>query len=80
MLSICLIKVINLYVRAEFVVNLILMDQEFDKLEGAIENVDGKMGNVEINTTASREHMAEIERSICTDKERVIAISSLLPF
>ncbi len=56
------------------------MDQEFDKLEGTIENIDGNIGNVEINTTASREHVAEIERSIRNDKECARAISSLLPF
>ncbi len=79
MLSSCLIKVIKVYAQAGFVVNLILMDQEFDKLEGTIENIDGNLGNVEINTTASREHVAEIERSIHTDKERARAIISLLP-
>ena len=56
------------------------MDQEFDKLEGTIENIDGNIGNVEINTTASREHVAKIKRSIRTDKERARAISSLLSF
>ncbi len=63
-LSSCLIKVIKLYARAEFVVNLILMDQEFDKLEGVIENVDRNIGSLAINTIASREHVREIERII----------------
>ncbi len=56
------------------------MDQEFDKLEGTIENVDGNIGNVVINTTALGEHVGETKRSIHTDKERARAISSLLPF
>ena len=58
---------------------MILMDQEFYKLEGTIENIDGDIGNVEINTRASREHVAETERSIRTDKERARAIRPLLP-
>ncbi len=56
------------------------MDQEFDKLEGTIENIDRNIGNVEMYTTASGEHVAKIERSIRTDKERARAISSPLPF
>ena len=55
-----------------FTVNLILMDQEFDKLDGAL-------GRVEINTTAAHEHVGEIEHDICTQKEHVRAIASALP-
>ncbi len=55
-----------MYHRGGFVVNLVLMDQEFDKLEGVIENIDGSIGNVEINTTAACEHVGEIERDIRT--------------
>ena len=56
------------------------MDQEFDKLEGVIENIDGSIGNVEINTTAAREHVGEIERDIRTGKERCRAIVSVMPY
>ena len=55
-------KIIQMYAKGGFVVNLVLMDQEFDKLEG-------KLDLVEINTTAAREHVGEIERSIRTIKE-----------
>ena len=49
--------------------SLILMDQEFKKLEGVIESIDGSIGNVEINNTAAREHVGKIERDIRTGKE-----------
>ena len=54
-------------------VNLILLDQEFDKLEG-------KLDLIEINTTTAREHVGEIERSICTIKERVREITTVMPY
>ncbi len=50
-----------------------MMDREFEKLEGLL-------GPIEINTTASREHVGEIERSNCVVKERVRSISSTLPY
>ena len=47
------------------------MDQEFDKLEL-------KLDLVEINTTATQEHVGEIEQNICNVKEQS-AISTVLP-
>ena len=47
------------------------MDQEFDKVEGMI-------GNAAANTTGAREHVAEVERSICTKKYWCRATLSLL--
>ena len=44
-------------------VNVILMDQEFDKVESEVDLV-------QINTTAAREHVGEIERGIRIIKER----------
>ena len=49
-LSNSLIKVVTMYARGGFNVNIVLMDQEFDKLES-------KLDLVEINTTAAREHV-----------------------
>ena len=66
-------KVINLYARGGYIVNLIMMDQEFEKVEG-------ELGLVEINTTAAREHVGEIERSNRVVKERARSISSTLPY
>ena len=66
-------KVINQYARGGYAVNLIMVDQEFEKLEGLLDSV-------EINTTASREHVGEIERSNRVVKERVRSISSTLPY
>ena len=56
-LSNALTKILKLYARGGFVVNLIMMDGEFAKLESSFDLV-------EINTTAAREHVGEIERSI----------------
>ena len=62
-LSNALTKILKLYARGGFVVNLIMMDGEFAKLESSFELV-------EINTTAARKHVGKIERSIYTIKER----------
>ena len=50
-------KVIQMYGRGGFVVNMIKADQEFEKLEESL----GKL--VQFNTAAAREHVGEIERS-----------------
>ncbi len=56
------------------------MDQEFEKLEGAIKSIDGSIGNAAINTTATHKHVGEIEQSIQTTKECVCAIISALMY
>ena len=66
-------KKINLYAKAGFVVNVVLMDQEFDKIAS-------KIPLEEANTAATREHVAEIERAIQIIKERCRGILSTLPF
>ena len=53
--------------------NLIMMDQEFATLESEFDIV-------EINTTAAREHVDEIEQSIRTIIERGQSILSVLPY
>ena len=49
------------------------MDQEFDKVEG-------KLGLVEVNTSAACEDVGEIERMIRVVKERYRAITTTLPY
>ena len=49
-----------------------MMDQEFDKVEDEIE--------VEINTTATREHVGKIEQIIRSIKERACATVSDIPY
>ena len=66
-------KIVKLYARGGFIVNNILMDQEFDKVVDEVELV-------EVNTTAAPEHVGEIERCIRTVKERCRAVVSTLPF
>ena len=50
-------KVMQMYGRGGFAVNLIMADQEFEKLQDSLGPI------VEINTAAALEHMGEIERS-----------------
>jgi len=66
-------KIINIYSRGGFTINAVLMDMEFEK------NAD-KVALAEINTTAAREHVGEIERQIRLVKERTRATTSVLPF
>ena len=66
-------KVVYGSARGGLVVNLMLMDMEFEK-------VKDKLPLVEVNTTAAREHVPEIERRIRTIKERVRAATSDFPF
>ena len=52
-----LTKVIMLYARGGFIVNLALMDKEFDAIKEFVPFL-------EVNTAAAREHVGEIERDI----------------
>mgnify|MGYP000854466914 CR=1 FL=1 len=72
-LSSSLDKIVRLYTLGGFIVKVILMDEEFDKLENII-------GLVEVNTSAAREHVGEIEHMIHVIKERAWGISATLPY
>ena len=56
-------NIVKFYARGGFVVRLVLMDMEFEKIK---DNFD----KVEVNTTAAREHVGEIERGIRLMKDR----------
>ena len=64
-----LMKVVYGYARGGLVVNLMLIDMEFEKIRDVIPMV-------EVNTTAAREHVPEIESQIRTIKERVRSVTS----
>jgi hypothetical protein len=49
--------IINAYARAGFHVQIILMDNEFDKAQDHVSTID-------MNTPAASEHLAEIEQQI----------------
>ena len=68
-----LIKIVRIYTRGGFMVNVILMDQEFDKVESEVELM-------QINTTAAREHVGGIERGICLIKEHARGFISTCNF
>ena len=65
----CLREVLYLYAKGGFLVNICLMDREF-------EAVKKHLPLVEINTTAAREHVADIENGICRIKEKTRAYES----
>ena len=68
-----LTKIVNAYARGGFVIDLYLMDMEFEK-------VREKLANIEVNTTAAREHVHELEHHIRLIKEHVICTTSDFPF
>ncbi|KAL7525010.1 hypothetical protein ACHAWF_001172 [Thalassiosira exigua] len=67
----CLTK--DVYTRGGYTINVILMDQEFDKVEELIPQV-------KCNTSAAREHITDIENQHRTVKERACTVRSGLPF
>jgi hypothetical protein len=68
-----LCQVLLLYGHAGFRVRNILMDGEFEKIKEL-------MPPVECNTMAVREHVSKAERCICTIKEHVRGLVTMLPF
>lgn len=68
-----IIKVIQLYSRAGFIIITILMDMEFEKLQPLLPRTN-------INISAPNEHMVEIEHRIRTVKEQCHGIMATLPF
>ena len=50
-------KVLKLYYRADFTIQTILVDMDFEKLKSLLLMVN-------INTSAPNEHVAEVERKI----------------
>ena len=68
-----IMRVLEVYKRAGFVVRTILMDGEFEKIRPLLPNL-------ECNTTAAKEHVSEAERTIRTIKERTRGLLATLPF
>ena len=56
------------------IVQNVLMGMEIYK------TIDGLMENVVVNTSASKEHVTEIERAICTVKDRTRCIFTTMNF
>jgi hypothetical protein len=72
-LALTLEQVIRVYGVAGFIVQVALMDMEF-------ENLKDVLPNIMINTTASRERIGEIERKIQVIKERARGTMATLPY
>ena len=61
-LSSSLTKIVKVYARGGFIVRLVMMNMEFDKIKDEFDRV-------EVNTTAVHEHVGEIEQGIRLVKE-----------
>ena len=61
-------KIVKLYALGEFVVRAVLMDREFEKIKPEVELDVNE--TFDVNNTAAREHVGEIERYHRTLKER----------
>jgi hypothetical protein len=66
-------RIFHVYTKAGFHVQVILMDNEFEKVWDHVPFID-------MNIPAVAEHVAEIERHICMIKERACAILCTLPY
>ena len=62
-----------MYAKVFFIVQLALMDKEFDKVEDLV-------GLLETNTTAAREHVGKTEREIRLIKKRTRCITTRFPY
>ncbi len=66
-------RVLEVYGCAGFVVRIILMDGEFEKIKSL-------MPSIECNTTAAKERVSKAEQTIRTVKERIRGLLATLPF
>jgi hypothetical protein len=72
-LALTLEQVIRVYGVAGFIVQVALMDVEFEKLKDVLPNIT-------INTAAAREHVGEIMGKIQVIKERARGMMATLPY
>jgi hypothetical protein len=68
-------KVVNLYKKRGFVIDICLMNNEFESVRGILQEQQ-----IQSNICAPNEHVPEVERKIRTVKERVRGIITTLPF
>ena len=66
-LSKSLTKIVKIYARGGFIVRLVMMDMEFEKIKDEFDTVV-------VNTTGVREHVGEIKRLIKFIKERACCV------
>jgi hypothetical protein len=66
-------KIVRLYAQTGFIIRVMMMDEEFDKIED-------KTDMVEINTTATSKHICKIKCYMCTIKEQSCTFLLDLPF
>ena len=68
-------KIQQVYHRWGFEIAHLLMDGQFEHIRGDLYNL-----RITLNTVANDEHVPEVERYICTLKERSLATYNMLPF
>ncbi len=66
-------RVFRIYMTTGFVIQMALMDMEF-------ENLRTMMPHVALNTTAAREHIGEVEQKIRVIKEKARGMFNTLPY
>ena len=72
-LSISLIKIVNIYDIESFIVQVIFIDMDFEKVLYDLEMV-------QVNTTGDKKHVDNIEYGIIVVKERAISVIMNIPF
>ena len=68
-------RVVNIYARGGFQVTTAMMDRAFAGLHDVCNQLQ-----VTLNTTSRDEHVGDVERYICTIKERMRGVSNTIPF
>ena len=63
-------KIVKLYALGGFVISTVIMDGEFDKIKPEVE--------LDVNSSAAREHVGKIERYHKTLKERCRCVVSAM--
>ena len=69
-------EIINLYYTLKFKIATLLMDPEFYPMRDDIYELEGTT----LNTTSTKEHVTEIERTIRVLKERMGDLMTSLPY
>ena len=68
-------QVCQIYAQRGFTVSTCLLDGEFESLRGPL-----SAQQITVNITSNNEHVPEIERYICTPKERTRCMYNTVPF
>ena len=68
-------QVKSVYMKRGFKISTLLMDGQFESIRGDLAEMQ-----INLNTVSNDEHVPEVERYICTIKERARCVYNTLPF